>query len=79
MSLVFKLGPSNAHYLTQENNEAIFQIEVLPGRYAPSCEVRGSVPTANVIIMMGDQMMQGRVVFDKIGTQFLAKETDFKG
>lgn len=75
--MVFKLDPSSAHYLTQEDNEAILQMEVLPGRYAPSCEVMGSV--ANVIIMMGDQMMQGRVVFDKIGTQFLAKETDFKG
>lgn len=80
-SMKFKFDQSTEHALTLENNEALHQMEVLPGKYAPSCEVMGSMPTANVRIMMGDKMMEGRIVdmANKMGTQFVAEETDFRG
>lgn len=80
-SMKFMFDRKNDHYLTLENNEALHQVEVLPGKYAPSCEVMGSMPKANVMIMMGDQMMQGRIVDmeNKMGTQFVAEETEFRG
>lgn len=80
-SMKFMFDQKNDHYLTLENNEALHQVEVLPGKYAPTCEVMGSMPKANVMIMMGDQMMQGRIVDmeNKMGTQFVAEETEFRG
>lgn len=78
---MFRFDPSKNEYLTLDNNEALHQVEVLPGKYAPSCEVTGSMPKANVMIMMGDKMMQGRIVDmeNKMGTQFVAEETEFRG
>lgn len=61
-SMKFMFDRKNDHYLTLENNEALHQVEVLPGKYAPTCEVMGSMPKANVKIMMDNQMMQGRIV-----------------
>lgn len=80
-SMMFRFDQKKDHYLTQENNEAPHQVEVLPGMYAPTCEVMGSMPKANVKIMMGNQMMQGRIVDmeNKMGTQFVAEETEFRG
>lgn len=79
--MVFKFDPSSENYLTQYNNETPHRMEVLPGMYAPSCQVMGSKPPANVRIMMGNQMMQGRIVDmgDKMGRQFVAEKTDFRG
>lgn len=75
--MVFKFK----HYHTLDNNEATHELEVLPGKYTPSCEVMGSVPTASIRILMGDQMMQGRVedIDNKMGTQFVAEATEFRG
>ncbi|XP_065929682.1 uncharacterized protein [Magallana gigas] len=82
-SMVFRFDHNNNQNLmiTLENNEGLHQWEVLPGKYAPSCEVMGSMPKANVMIMMGDQMMQGRIVDmgNNMGTQFFAEATVFRG
>lgn len=80
-TMSFKFDSSKDHKLTQDNNEALHEMEVLPGKYAPSCKVMGSMPTANVKIMMGAQMMQGRIVDmdNEMGTQFVADATDFRG
>lgn len=75
----FKFDPSIEFSLTEENTEAIYPMQVLPGRYVPTCQVMGSKPTANVRIMMGSDLMYGRKLDmdDKMGTQFVAEETDF--
>lgn len=79
--MAFKFDPSSEIFLTQYNNEAPHHVEVSPGRYAPSCQVMGGMPLPNVHIMIGDQVMKGRIVeiYDKIGRQFEAEETDFRG
>lgn len=79
--MMFRFDPNKDEYLTLDNHEALHPLEVLPGKYAPSCEVMGSMPKAYVMIMMGNQMMQGRIVDmgNKMGTQFVAEETEFRG
>lgn len=76
----FKFDPSIEFSLTQENTEALHPMQVFPGRYSPTCQVMGSKPTANVRIMMGSNLMNGRKLDmdDKMGTQFVAEETDFR-
>lgn len=78
---MFKVDLSRDEYLTLDNNEAPHQVEVLPGKYAPSCEVMGSIPKANVQIKMGIRMMHGRIVNmeNKMSTQFVADATEFRG
>lgn len=79
--MMLKFDPSSDNFLTEYNNEAPHHVGVLPGRYAPSCQVMGGMPLPNVNIMIGDQVMKGRIVVigDKIGRQFEAEETDFRG
>lgn len=74
---MFKFDPRSDYALTQDNNEAPHQMEVLPGRYAASCQVMGSVPKVSVRNMIGDQMMQGRMK-DKMDRQFVAEDTYFR-
>lgn len=80
-SMMFRFGANKDEYLTRDNNEAIHQMEVLSGKYAPSCEAMGGMPKANIQIMMGDQMMQGKImdIENKMGTKFVADATDFRG
>ncbi|XP_065930231.1 uncharacterized protein [Magallana gigas] len=80
-SMMFRFGANKDEYLTVDNNEAIHQMEVLSGKYAPSCEAMGGMPKANIQIMMGDQMMQGKImdIENKMGTKFVADATDFRG
>ncbi|XP_065930230.1 uncharacterized protein [Magallana gigas] len=80
-SMMFRFGANKDEYLTLDNNEAIHQMEVLSGKYAPSCEAMGGMPKANIQIMMGDQMMQGKImdIENKMGTKFVADATDFRG
>lgn len=76
----FKFDQSIEFSLTEENTEAIHPLQVLPGRYAPTCQVNGSKPSANVSIMMDSDLMNGRKfdLDDKMGTDFVAEETDFR-
>lgn len=80
-SMRFKIDQSIEFSLTEENTEALHPMQVLPGRYAPTCQVNGSRPTANVRILMDSDLMNGRTfeIDDKIGTEFVAEETDFIG
>uniref|UniRef100_A0A8W8M8W0 Ig-like domain-containing protein n=1 Tax=Magallana gigas TaxID=29159 RepID=A0A8W8M8W0_MAGGI len=79
-SMMFMFGANKDEYLTRDNNDAIHQMEVLSGKYAPSCEAMGGMPKANIQIMMGDQMMQGKImdIENKMGTEFVADATDFR-
>lgn len=76
----FKFDQSIEFSLTEENTEAIHPLQVLPGRYAPTCQVNGSKPSANVRIMMDSDLMNGRKfdLDDKMSTEFVAEETDFR-
>uniref|UniRef100_A0A8W8MCJ1 Ig-like domain-containing protein n=1 Tax=Magallana gigas TaxID=29159 RepID=A0A8W8MCJ1_MAGGI len=80
-SMMFRFDANKDEYLTLDNNETLHAMEVLSGKYAPSCEAIGGMPKANVQIMMGDQMMQGRImdIENKMGTEFVADATDFRG
>lgn len=77
--MMFKFDPRSDY--AQDNNEAPHQIDVLPGRYAPFCQMFGSMHKVSVRITMSDQMMHGRMedIEDKMGRQFVAEETDFRG
>lgn len=79
-SMRFKFDQSIEFSLTEENTEALHPLQVLPGRYAPTCQVNGSKPTANVRIMMDSDLMNGRKfdLDDKMVTEFVAEETDFR-
>ncbi|XP_052683902.1 uncharacterized protein LOC128164188 isoform X2 [Crassostrea angulata] len=79
--MMFKFDPRSDYALTQDNNEVPHQMEVLPGRYAPFCQVFGSMHKVSVCIMMGDQVMQGRMkdIQNKTGRQFVDEDTDFRG
>lgn len=79
-SMRFKFDQSIEFSLTDENNEALHPLQVFPGRYAPTCQVNGSKPTANVRIMKDSDLMNGRKFDfdDKMGTEFVAEETDFR-
>ena len=58
----------------------LLTIKVLPGNYSPSCTVNGSMPLAEVTIMMGDTQMPGIVAKDNNeGSQYVANETEFRG
>nr|XP_034309372.1 uncharacterized protein LOC105345224 isoform X1 [Crassostrea gigas] len=79
-SMRFKFDQSIEFSLTDENTEALHPLQVFPGRYAPTCQVNGSKPTANVRIMMDSDLMNGRKfdLDDKMSTEFVAEETDFR-
>uniref|UniRef100_A0A8W8MCJ8 Ig-like domain-containing protein n=1 Tax=Magallana gigas TaxID=29159 RepID=A0A8W8MCJ8_MAGGI len=79
-SMMFRFDANKDEYLTLDNNEALHPMEVLSGKYAPSCEAMGGMPKANVQIMLGDQMMQGRImdIENKMGTKFVADATGFR-
>uniref|UniRef100_A0A8W8ME43 Ig-like domain-containing protein n=1 Tax=Magallana gigas TaxID=29159 RepID=A0A8W8ME43_MAGGI len=79
-SMMFRFDANKDEYITLDNNETLHAMEVLSGKYAPSCEAIGGMPKANVQIMMGDQMMQGRImdIENKMGTEFVADATDFR-
>ncbi|XP_062607395.1 uncharacterized protein LOC134269188 isoform X6 [Saccostrea cucullata] len=80
-SMTFKFDQSHSETLTLQNNPAPHRIEVDPGMYGPSCMVMGSTPKANVMIMMGGEMMKGRVVDmpNEAGTQYVADKMEFEG
>lgn len=77
--MMFKFDPRSDY--AQDNNEAPHQMEVLPGRSAPFCQMFGSMHKVSVRITMIDQMMHGRMedIETKMGRQFVAEETDFRG
>lgn len=79
-SMRFKFDQSIEFSLTEENTEALHPLQVLPGRYAPTCKVNGSKPSTNVRIMMDSDLMNGRKFDfdDKMSTEFVAEETDFR-
>lgn len=76
----FKFDQSIEFSLTDENTEALHPLQVFPDRYAPTCQVNGSKPPANVRIMMDSDLMNGRKfdLDDKMSTEFVAEETDFR-
>ncbi|XP_022310596.2 uncharacterized protein LOC111115962 [Crassostrea virginica] len=78
-SMVFVFDSSREESLTQYDSENPYRVMVLPGNYSPSCTVNGSMPLADVTIMMGDTQMPGIVGKDNNeGSQYVANETEFR-
>ena len=77
-TMVFRFDSS---FLTQDDSDAPYRVEVPPGNYSPSCSVNGSIPLADVTITMGDTHMPGIIVEKNTmkGTLFVANKTEFKG
>ena len=58
----------------------LISTKVPPGNYSPSCTVNGSIPLADVTIMMGDTQMPGILGKDNNeGSTYVANETEFRG
>ncbi|XP_062618745.1 uncharacterized protein LOC134280352 [Saccostrea cucullata] len=76
----FRINQSMIETLTLDNLTTLYTIEVDPGLYSPECMVKGSTPKANVTIMIGDELLEGRVedMQNDEGVQFIAYDIKLK-
>ncbi|XP_062620203.1 uncharacterized protein LOC134281786 [Saccostrea cucullata] len=80
-TMYFNFDQSLNETLTLDNNATPHRIEVDAGMYSPNCEVKGSTPQAEVIIMLGDDTIKGKTINmpEERGMKFIADKMEFKG